>query len=168
MGVETMLTGPIIVRDATAEDIPFMRAMIWEAMLASPTFLALHGVENLQQYEEDYWSRWTERPDPAFVAIDAGGRRLGGITVKPNDQAEPVGGWRIGIGVEAHARGQRVGQHLLERAIAFASDKGAEYINLFVDATNTAAIALYRRTGFVVVREEDNLIEMRILFGETT
>jgi len=52
-GVETMLTGQIIVRAATAEDIPFMRAMIWEAMLASPTFLAMHGVENLQQLEED-------------------------------------------------------------------------------------------------------------------
>jgi len=51
--VETMLTGQIIVRAATAEDIPFMRAMIWEAMLASPTFLAMHGVENLQQLEED-------------------------------------------------------------------------------------------------------------------
>ena len=48
-----MLTGPIIVRAAVAEDIPFMRAMIWEAMLASPTFLALHGIENLQQLEED-------------------------------------------------------------------------------------------------------------------
>jgi mycothiol synthase len=166
MEVETMLTGPITVREACIEDIPFMRAMIWEAMLASPTFLALHGVENLQQYEEDYWSRWTERPDPAFVAINAGGRKLGAITVKPNDQAESVSGWRIGIGVEAHARGQHVGQHLLERAITFASDKGAEYINLFVDATNTPAISLYRRTGFVVVSEEDNLIEMRIVFHE--
>ncbi len=158
-----MLTGPIIVRAATTEDIPFMRAMIWEAMLASPTFLALHGVENLQKYEEDYWSRWTERSDPAFVALDVGGHKLGAITVKPNDQDEPVSGWRIGIGVEAYARGQRVGQHLLERAIAFARDKGAEYINLYVDATNTSAIALYRRTGFVVVSEENNLIEMRII-----
>ncbi len=53
-----MLTGPIIVRAATAEDIPFMRVMIWEAMLASPTFLAMHGVENLQQLEEDYKERF--------------------------------------------------------------------------------------------------------------
>jgi len=165
--VETMLTGQIIVRAATAEDIPFMRAMIWEAMLASPTFLALHGVENLQQLEEDYWNRWTERSDPAFVALDVGGRKLGAITVKPDDQDELVSGWRIGIGVEAYARGQHVGQHLLERAIAFARDMGAEYINLYVDATNTPAIALYRRTGFVVVGEEDHLIEMRILVDET-
>ena len=158
-----MLTGPITVREATAEDIPFMRAMIWEAILASPNFLTLHGVENMQQHEEHYWNRWTEHPDPAFVALDVSGRKLGAITVKPNDQDEPVSGWRIGIGVEAEVRGQGVGQRLLERAMAFAGGKEAAYVNLFVDPTNTAAIALYRRVGFVEVGEEDTLVEMRII-----
>ncbi len=160
-----MLTEPITVREATAGDIPFLQAMIWEAILASPSLVAQHGVETMQQYEEHYWRGWIEHPDPAFVALDASGRKLGAITVKPDDKDKPVSGWRIGIGVETHARGQGVGQHLLEQAIAFARVKGARYVNLFVDPTNTQAIALYQRIGFVEVGERDNLIEMRIDFN---
>ena len=161
-----MLTAPITVREASAEDIPFIRAMIWEALLASPAFLTQHGLENIQQHEEHYWSGWAEHPDPAFVAIDATGRKLGAITVKPNDSNEPVSGWRIGIGVEVDVRGQRIGQHLLERAIAFASQKGATYVNLFVDPANHPAIALYRRIGFLEVGERDHVIEMRIILHD--
>lgn len=157
-----MLTGPIAIRKATSEDIPFLQAMIWEAILASPTLLVQDGLETMQQYEEHYWKGWPEHPDPAFVALDGTGRRLGAITVKPNDADEPVSSWRIGIGVEAFARGQGVGQHLIEQAIAFAMEKGALYVNLFVDPTNMQAIALYQRLGFVEVGKMGELIEMRI------
>ena len=153
---------PITIKEATAEDIPFLQAMIWQAMLASPTFVAHYGVETLQHLEEEYWRNWEAHPDPAFVALDATGQKLGAITVKPNGADEPVQGWRIGIAVAAHARGQGLGQRLLERAIAFAREKGADYVNLFVDPANTRAIALYRRMGFVEAGERDQVIEMRI------
>jgi ribosomal protein S18 acetylase RimI-like enzyme len=162
-----MNTIPIIVRTATTQDIPFMRAMIWEAILASPALVAQHGLEAMQRYEEHYWNQWAEHPDPAFVALNAVGHKLGAITIKPNDTDKPVSGWRIGIGVQAHARGQGVGNHLMEQAIAFAREKSAKYINLFVDPTNTQAIALYQRIGFVEVGEMDHLIEMRINLHET-
>ncbi|MEO6888022.1 MAG: GNAT family N-acetyltransferase [Ktedonobacteraceae bacterium] len=157
-----MVTGPITIRQATAEDIPFLQEMIWEAMLASPTFLALHGVETMRQAEKQYWERWPEHPDPAFVALDGSGQRLGAMTVKPNDTQEPARGWRIGLAMQAHVRGQGLGQRLLERAIIFAREKGANYVNLFVDPTNTRAIALYRRVGFIEVGEKDQMLEMRI------
>ena len=144
-----------------------MQAMIWEAILASPTFVAQHGAETLQQYEEHYWSRWAERPDPAFVALAAIGHKLGALTLKPNDTDEPVSGWRIGIGVDGLARGQGVGYHLMARAVAFAREKSAKYINLFVDPMNTQAIALYRRVDFVEIAEKDHLIEMRINLSQT-
>jgi ribosomal protein S18 acetylase RimI-like enzyme len=157
-----MVTQPILIKEATVEDVPFLKAMIWEAILASPIFVAHHGVEILQQMEKEYWSRWEEQPDPAFVAIDASGQKVGAITVKPNGEDEPIQGWRIGIAVVAQARGHGVGRHLLERAIAFARDKEAHYINLFVDPTNRRAIALYQRVGFVEIDERDQIIEMRI------
>jgi ribosomal protein S18 acetylase RimI-like enzyme len=166
--VETMVTEPILIKEATAEDIPFLQAMIWEAMLASPIFVAHYGVETLHHLEEEYWSRWEEQPDPAFMALDASGQKLGAITLKPNGEDEPVQGWRIGIAVEPQARGHRVGQHLLERAIAFAREKGARYVNLFVDPTNRRAIALYHRVGFVEVDERDQVIEMRINLTKRT
>jgi ribosomal protein S18 acetylase RimI-like enzyme len=164
MEVETVLNGPVTVREATIEDIPFMRAMIWEAILASPNQVAHYGLETLQQFEDQYWSRWTKHPDPAFVANAADGRKLGAITMKANNAGKPVRSWRVGIGVETDARGQGVGQHLLERAIVFARENGADYVSLFVDPTNSPAIALYQRTGFVAVGEKDQLIEMRIRF----
>jgi ribosomal protein S18 acetylase RimI-like enzyme len=161
-----MVTDPILIKEATAEDVPFLQAMIWEAMLASPIFVAHYGVETLQHLEEEYWSRWEEQPDPAFVALDASGQKLGAITLKPNGEDKLVQGWRIGIAVEPQARGQRVGQRLLERAIAFAREKGARYVNLFVDPTNRRAIALYHRVGFVELDERDQVIEMRINLTE--
>jgi RimJ/RimL family protein N-acetyltransferase len=152
----------ITIKEATAEDLPFLRAMIWEAILASPTFLAHYGVETLQQMEEQYWRRWRDYPDPAFVALDMNGQKLGAITVKPDGTDEPVVGWRIGMAVETKVRGQGIGQRLIQQAIAFARRKGASYINLFVDPTNVQAIALYQRTGFIEVGKTDQLIEMRI------
>jgi len=152
----------ITVREATVEDIPFLKAMIWEAMLASPSFLARYGVENLQQMEEQTWEKWREHPNPAFVALDLSGRKLGAITMRLDGTDRPVDGWRIGIAVEAHARGQGIGQRLLQRAIACAREKGASYVNLLVDPTNTQAIVSYRRAGFVEVGEQEELIEMRI------
>ncbi|MDQ2715085.1 MAG: hypothetical protein M3Z08_09275 [Chloroflexota bacterium] len=38
----------------------------------------------------------------------------------------------------------------------------AFYVNLFVDPTNTRAIALYRRVGFIESGEQDQMLEMRI------
>lgn len=158
-----MLNMPITVRQATAEDVPFVRVMIWEAILASPAQLVHYGLETMQQLEEQYWTNWaaSKSPDPSFVAVDASGRKLGAITVKPNDSDAPVQGWRIGIGVDASARGQGVGRLLMERAIAFAREQGAQYVILYVDPTNTPAIKLYCRVGFVETGEKDGLIEMR-------
>ena len=158
-----MLTQPITIRRAINADIPFLRAMIWEALLASPTFLAHYGVETIQQSEERHWSTWTEElGHPAFVALDATGQKLGAITLRAKDENKPISGWQIGVGVEDEVRGQGVGRQLVERAIAFAREQGASYIKLIVDPTNTPAIVLYQRMGFIEVGMEDQVLEMRI------
>ncbi len=154
--------GAVILREATVDDIPFLRGMIWEAILASPTLLNQLGVAAVQQHEERYWNEWPQHPDPAFVALDTNGHLLGALLLQPNETSTPVQGWRMGIGVEAEVRGQGVGRHLVERAIEFARTVGAAYLNLFVDPTNTRAIALYQHTGFVATGTRDALIEMRI------
>jgi len=171
-----MTSKPITIRKATAEDILFLQAMSWEAVLVSPRLLASPGAEALQKMEEQYWRRWKEHPDPAFVALDTTGRKLGAIIMRPHGTDEPVYGWRISIAVEVQARSQGIGQRLIERAITFAREKSAPYVNLFVDSTNTQAIALYQRVGFVQaiaryqrvgiieVGEVDQIIEMRINF----
>src|SRR5947208_13739 len=106
---------PVTIRAATVEDIPFLRKMIWEAVLASPTLLAQLGEEAIRRHEEHYWQNWSQDPDPAFVALDSAEHELGALTLQANDQQEPVIGWRIGLGVEADARGQGVGRRMVER-----------------------------------------------------
>ncbi len=162
-----MLSEPLTVREATLEDIPFLRSMIWEAILASPVQLAHYGLETMQQLEDQYWTNWSKlmSPDPCFIAVDASGRNLGAITVKPDDTNEPVQGWRIGIGIEDSSRGYGVGKLLMERAIAFAREQKAKYVTLFVDPANAPAIRLYQRVGFIETGGRDGLIEMRIQYA---
>lgn len=162
-----MVTEPITLRQATVDDVPFLRAMIWEAVLASPSFIEAHqGLEAIQQAEEQRWQAWQPESDPAFVAIDARAQKLGAITLRPH----PTGagkGWQLGLGVKAEVRGQGIGYRLVEQAISYVREVAAPYLTLFVDVANTPAIALYRRTGFVEIGERHNVIEMRLRFADT-
>lgn len=151
----------IRVREITPEDVPFAKAMLWEAIMSSPSLVRLLGVEELQRREDFYWSRWGEHRDRAFVAVNSGGHRLGAIIARPNDANEPVSGWRIGIGVVKDARGQGVGHALMEHVIRFARGAGARYMSLQVDPSNSRAIALYEHVGFTRTGEQDGLLEMR-------
>lgn len=157
-----MTGGDVTVLEATAEDVPFLKAMIWEAILASPTLLARYGLDQVRAREESYWTLWPEQPDPAFVAVGKDGRKIGAVLVRPNDEDEPVSGWRVGIGVDTEARGQGAGRLLMMHAMDFARGLGAEYMNLFVDRGNKPAIALYRQIGFTEVGRREGLMEMRI------
>jgi ribosomal protein S18 acetylase RimI-like enzyme len=155
-----MLREPIDVRQATVDDIPFLREMMQEAYLASPTLLAQYSMAEYQRYQERVWSRWREEPGPAFIAIDGAGQRIGGLRVNPDDS------WAIGIGVVAAARNQGVGRRLIEAAISYARAAGAPYLFLVVDPTNALAIALYRRMGFVETGEREHAISMRLNLRE--
>lgn len=155
-----MFTPPITIRDATLDDLDFLRKMVWEGLMASPTFVAWMGLATIQEYEDRYWKTWAKQPSPAFIAVDADGRSLGALSLRPNDTEPP--GWRIAIGVEAEARGQGVGRKLMERALDYAKTDGVAYVNLHVDPANQVAITLYQRMGFVDVERRDESIEMRI------
>ena len=157
-----MSVAPVIIREATIEDIPFLQEMMWEALLASPNVLAQVGVEVVRQQEKEYWEQWPQHPDPAFVALDTSGQKLGVITIQPNDTEQPVRSWRIGIGVVARARSQGVGHRLIEQSISYAREQGAQYVSLHVDLAKTGAIALYTRMGFIKTSGKESLIEMRI------
>jgi GNAT superfamily N-acetyltransferase len=159
-----MVTEPVTIRVATVEDMAFLKAMIREAMLASPTFLAFQDEQALEQAEEADWRRWQEHPEPAFVAEDATSRKLGAIRLRPHTAADAGQGWQIGMGVEAPARGHGVGYRLIERAIIYARQTHSAYLNLLVDPANLPAISLYRRAGFRDVGERDRVIEMRLTF----
>jgi ribosomal protein S18 acetylase RimI-like enzyme len=56
---------------------------------------------------------------------------------------------RLGMGVLPAHRGQQVGRRLLAATLARARELRLEKIELTVHASNTPAIALYRRHGFI-------------------
>jgi len=157
-----MVTEPISIRRATTADIPFLRAMIWEAVLASPSFIEAHqGLDTLRQGEGERWRSWQPQSDPAFVAEDAAGRKLGAITLRPHPYPDGPG-WQLGLGVEGHVRHHGIGRQLLEKAVSHLRAVSAPYLTLYVDESNAPAIALYRNTGFEDNGEAHGVREMRL------
>jgi len=56
----------------------------------------------------------------------------------------------LGMGVVADFRGQGIGQKLIKAALQRAKENGLEKVELEVFHTNTNAISLYEKMGFVV------------------
>lgn len=54
------------------------------------------------------------------------------------------------IAVHPEARGQQIGQKLIEVCKEFAKAKGLQYVSLEVRTDNTAAIKLYERNDFTI------------------
>lgn len=155
----------LTIQQAGIDDLPFLRAMNWEAVLASPNFITEYGLDKLQQQEDEYWPKWTPENGPSFIAVAEDGQRLGAIMLKSHETGYvPVRGWRFGIGIVEAARGQGVGRSLIVHSVDFARSSGAHYLTLFVDPANLPAVALYQKLGFQPVSRFGSLVEMRLEF----
>jgi putative acetyltransferase len=82
--------------------------------------------------------------DGTLVAVE-GDETLGSVHVEPSRH----GFGELGMAVAREHRGQGVGSALLAAAIASARENGLHKLSLGVFAHNAAAIALYRKFGFV-------------------
>ncbi|HLX20431.1 MAG TPA: GNAT family N-acetyltransferase [Gaiellaceae bacterium] len=91
-------------------------------------------------------ARWAERTnvDGMFVAVE-GARCVAVLNLYPSS----FGYGEIGMYVAPEWRGKGIGSALMEAAIAWARDRGLHKLTLSVFPHNTAAIALYRKFGFV-------------------
>jgi ribosomal protein S18 acetylase RimI-like enzyme len=83
-------------------------------------------------------------PAGTFVAV-AGDQVLGFIRVKPSHH----GFGDLAMLVDRDWRGRGAGSALMRAAIGWARDQGLHKLSLEVFAHNEAAIALYRKSGFV-------------------
>ena len=79
------------------------------------------------------------------VVAVAGGRVVGLLHVDVSRH----GFGEFGMLVDREWRGRGVGSALIQAAIAWARDHGLHKLSLEVFTQNTAAIALYRKCGFV-------------------
>lgn len=80
----------------------------------------------------------------SFVAV-AGDQIIGLVRVKPSQH----GFGDLAMLVDREWRGRGAGSALMQAAIGRARDQGLHKISLEVFAHNEAAIALYRKAGFV-------------------
>jgi RimJ/RimL family protein N-acetyltransferase len=84
------------------------------------------------------------RLDGDFVAVAEGGI-IGSINVEPSAH----GFGEIGMFVLPEWRGRGVGSALLSAALEWSHERGLHKLSLGVFAHNQAALALYRKFGFV-------------------
>ena len=103
---------------------------------------------------DDAIAYWIHDAGPWFVAERAG-RVVGACMIHPNQPGRGSHVANAAFVVDAAARGTRVGDRLVDRALAAAREAGyrSMQFNLVV-ATNHAAIRLYRAKGFSIVGRE--------------
>ena len=82
--------------------------------------------------------------ESTFVAV-AVDEVIGSVHLDPSR----FGFYEVGMAVARDWRGRGVGTALLQTAIGWARDQGSHKVCLSVFAHNDAAIALYRKLGFV-------------------
>ncbi|MBI3648133.1 MAG: diaminopimelate decarboxylase [Actinobacteria bacterium] len=98
-------------------------------------------------YRARFRRAWTGR-EAQIVAAD-GERVVGHVFIQRDDHPITRHVATLGIAVAADLRGKGVGTALMSEALRWARSSGVEKVVLSVYPGNTAAIALYRRFGFV-------------------
>jgi RimJ/RimL family protein N-acetyltransferase len=85
---------------------------------------------------------------PQFVAL-RDNVVVGWCDISPREHEGFTHCGRLGMGVRRGLRRRGIGRRLIERTIICARERGLERIELEVLASNTPAIRLYERVGFV-------------------
>lgn len=152
--------------------------------VAPEAFLSTY--EREKEFTDDIWiGRLTNPSATTFVVLDAG-RIVSTMTVISNlphapEELSPLGNPWVEVNKNAssllsnvlhsringmftlpEARRQGLGQKLIERGIAFASNEAKmarkEFVvSIAVEADNIPANKLYERCGFVVIKEESHM-----------
>jgi ribosomal protein S18 acetylase RimI-like enzyme len=149
------------VRSAEPADLPFLRAMVYEAAFWRPGRPRPPLDEALADRAlACYIDGWGRVGDAGVIASDDAGEPVGAAWYRLFPPDEPGFGFvdegtpELSIAVVTQARGRGVGTALLGALFARARDDGFGALSLSVEADN-AARRLYERHGFVPVGGDD-------------
>jgi ribosomal protein S18 acetylase RimI-like enzyme len=127
------------VRHAMADDAQAMAAL-FAAVAGERTGIATEPPVDIDERAAQF-----ARTTAGSVVAVAGGQIVGMLHI----DASPHGFGELGMLVDRGWRGRGVGSALIRAAISWARGRGLHKLCLEVFAHNTAAIALYRKYGFV-------------------
>jgi ribosomal protein S18 acetylase RimI-like enzyme len=141
------MPGDVIIRDATVDDLPALRAMLiatWHA-----TYGAIYGAERVT-WITDRWHSIAQLhaelgADRVALVADIDNAIVGHAYASVSDGAATL--WRLYVHPDAQRQG--IGTRLLEAAFSRASPHQRQCLE--VEPANTAAIAFYERLGFTEV-----------------
>jgi diaminopimelate decarboxylase len=138
----------IAVRPARPADAASYLAF-WTAIVEEGRHVRTEHVTNgVRSYRRRFRRPWTDR-EAQIVAVDGQDRVVGHLYIQR--EAHPVTRHvaTLGIAVAADVRGRGIGTALMAEAVRWARSVGVEKVVLSVYPGNAAAIALYRRFGFI-------------------
>jgi diaminopimelate decarboxylase len=143
----------VTVRPAAPRDAkPFLE--FWSAIVAEGRYVRSETVRHPPRvYRARFRGSWSDR-EAQILAVE-GARVVGHVYVQREDHPVTRHVATLGIAVAASHRGRGVGSVLMGEAVRWARSVGVEKLLLSVYPHNTAAIALYRKFGFV---EEGRLL----------
>ncbi|MGH3014047.1 MAG: GNAT family N-acetyltransferase [Gaiellaceae bacterium] len=141
-----------MIRAADAGDLPFLRAMLFEAAHwragVRPAIEETLAQTELARYVED----WGRDGDAGVIAVD-GERPVGAAWYRLFTATRPGYGFvdertpELTVGVVASERGRGAGTELVRALLAQARAEGFRAISLSVEPDNPA-VRLYERAGF--------------------
>lgn len=138
-GIEVRPAAP---RDAKA----FLE--FWTAIVAEGRYVRSETVRHpARMYRARFRHPWTDR-EAQVLAVE-GGRVVGHVYVQREEHPVTRHVATLGIAVAASHRGRGIGSVLMAEAVRWARSVGVNKLLLSVYPHNTAAIALYRKFGFV-------------------
>lgn len=141
----------IVYREATKEDIPFMKEMLIEACRASG--VTSITIDNLHKYRDTEINieGWDCKVEPGVIAIKECGEPVGAIWLRNLPElGHSVNGYlpEITIAVSFNYRQQGIAGNLLRIFYQKCVEKGIFRISLGVHSENIPAINLYKKQGW--------------------
>ena len=145
-------------RIATFEDLPFLKEMLYEAVLWSQPHHRPPLGELLSEPElEKILNNWGEQTgDFGIIALDKSNDPIGAVWCRYFSKDNPSFGFvdentpELGIAVKAEMRSKGIGKLLLEKILSNAKENGIHKISLSVQPENFARL-LYEKVGFYEV-----------------
>ena len=120
----------------------------WAAVVAERRFVRSEQVRHpARYYRRRFREPWTSR-EAQILAVE-GRRVIGQVYIQREEHPVTRHVASLGIAVASDRRGMGIGTALLTEAMRWAREAGVEKVILSVYPHNSAAIALYRRFGFV-------------------